>query len=85
MKKQTIFLDFGVLDEQAEVEVTLEWVPAEVGTVEEGKKMEPDSPAGYVVKDVWSEIIAGLWGKYVISEHFASAVHSALRDEGVDI
>lgn len=91
--KKTIYLNFGVLDEQAEVEVTLEYQEAWDSPKESGKPTSEECPAGYVVTDVyWRKqsltimpSVIGLWKKYSDDEHFAAAVNQALRDEGIEL
>lgn len=89
MPKQTIYLNFGVLDEQAECEVTLEHQEAWTADKEAGRATSEECPAGYVVTGIrCTSIKFAPWEvflKFTESEHFARAVYAALRDEGIEI
>ena len=80
-KVQTIFVDFGVLGEEVEVHVTAEYDPGQVGSVEEGRKMEPDFEAGWVITDLSCPLVPLLPELYAQDEYVREKIDEAFEEQ----
>lgn len=84
----SIYLDFGLLDDQAQIDVTLVWDDGQVASREDGKLLESEYPAGYIIDDVTWVSDYGAFNmnrKMVEDSQFCEAVRDALIDEGYEV
>ena len=84
MAKETllcVYMDFGDLCCDALVDVYAEWDGGQVGSVEEGKKMEPDHSAGWVIHRVECDMVPDLDKLFREDDRFQEKVYDAVKEQ----